>query len=82
MGDDLAITSLPGDGDATAARLGDKDLFFADADVNTDTLLAPIAGGVEIFEQLDRQRVQSSFASVLLCPMEQRCVRTVAAALR
>jgi concanavalin A-like lectin/glucanase superfamily protein/putative amidase-like protein len=52
VGDDLAVTHLPGDQDAAAARMGDKDLFFAETDDDTDTLLAPIAGGVEIFEQL------------------------------
>jgi YD repeat-containing protein len=51
IGSELAV-DLPGDDSAEAVRFGDKDLFFPNTDTATDTLVAPIAGGVEIFNQL------------------------------
>ena len=39
-------------GDHDAELLGDKNLFIPETDIDTDTLVAPIAGGVEVFEQL------------------------------
>ena len=52
VGESLAIDELPGNGSVAATRFGDKDLFFANSDTATDTLVSPIARGVEIFEQL------------------------------
>ena len=43
---------LPASDDRGAKPLGDKNLFYPETDTATDTLLAPVAGGVEVFEQL------------------------------
>jgi sugar lactone lactonase YvrE len=43
---------LPANADRDAEPLGDKNLFIPETDTATDTLIAPIAGGVEVFEQL------------------------------
>jgi sugar lactone lactonase YvrE len=43
---------LPASGDHDAELLGDKNLFIPETDIDTDTLVAPIAGGAEVFEQL------------------------------
>ncbi len=43
---------LPTSGDHDAEPLGDKNLFIPETETATDTLIAPIAGGVEVFEQL------------------------------
>jgi YD repeat-containing protein len=43
---------LPTSGDHAVEPLGDKNLFIAEAETDTDTLIAPTAAGVEVFEQL------------------------------
>jgi sugar lactone lactonase YvrE len=43
---------LPSSGDHSAQILGGKSLFYPETEVATDTLIAPIAGGIEVFEQL------------------------------
>ena len=44
--------ALPASDDHAAEPLGDKNLFYPETDTATDTLVSPIAGGVEVFEQL------------------------------
>jgi hypothetical protein len=48
----IAVDDLPGSDGSDARRFGDSDLFYAETDAATDTLLSPTTGGVEIFEQL------------------------------
>jgi len=48
--DGLAITALGAEGQAQ--RLGSKDIYFPEAQTDTDLLVAPIASGVELFDQL------------------------------
>ncbi|HEX5376365.1 MAG TPA: DUF6531 domain-containing protein [Solirubrobacterales bacterium] len=43
---------LPSSNDHSAQSLGDKNLFYPETETATDTLVSPIAGGVEVFEQL------------------------------
>jgi tripartite motif-containing protein 71 len=43
---------LPASNDHAAETLGDKNLFIPETETATDTLIAPTAGGVEVFEQL------------------------------
>jgi hypothetical protein len=43
---------LPSSDDHQAAPLGEANLFIPEAETSTDTLLSPIAGGVEVSEQL------------------------------
>jgi Concanavalin A-like lectin/glucanases superfamily/Putative amidase domain len=43
---------LPSDDDHEAVPLGEENLFIPETERSTDTLLSPIAGGVEISEQL------------------------------
>jgi YD repeat-containing protein len=43
---------LPSDNDHSAQGLGDKNLFYPATETTTDTLVSPIAAGVEVFEQL------------------------------
>lgn len=67
LGGGVALADLPG-GDASATRLGDKNLFFAETDTTTDTLLAPIASGVEVFEQLRSTESPEQFRYGLSLP--------------
>ncbi|HEY5709159.1 MAG TPA: DUF6531 domain-containing protein [Solirubrobacterales bacterium] len=43
---------LPSGNDHSAQGLGDKNLFYPETETATDTVISPIAGGVEVFEQL------------------------------
>jgi len=43
---------LPTSNDRSAQVLGEKNLFYPETDTATDTLVSPIAAGVEVFEQL------------------------------
>ena len=43
---------LPADVDSPATRLGEMNLFYAETETATDTLVAPRATGVEVFSQL------------------------------
>jgi YD repeat-containing protein len=52
LGDGLGFKDLPGDPGVSSARFGDKDLFFSESATDTDTLIAPLSFGVEVFEQL------------------------------
>lgn len=44
--------ALSASDDHPAEPLGDKNLFYPETDTATDTLVAPVSGGVEVFEQL------------------------------
>ncbi len=68
VGEELAISSLPGNGDVSATRFGDKDLFFANTDVDTDTFVAPLARSVEVFQQLRSPRSPEQFRYGLTLP--------------
>lgn len=43
---------MPTANDHEAEALGEMNLFYPETETSTDTLVSPIAGGVEIFEQL------------------------------
>jgi hypothetical protein len=68
IGEELAISSLPGDGAVSAARLGDKDLFFGNTDTDTDTFVAPLTSGVEVFEQIRSPKSPEQFDFGLSLP--------------
>jgi YD repeat-containing protein len=68
IGSELAISSLPGDGEVTATRFGDKDLFLGNTDTNTDTFIAPLARSVEVFEQLRSPKSPEQFRFGLSLP--------------
>lgn len=65
---EVAVSSLPGSGEVAATRFGDKDLFFANTDTDTDTFLAPLATGVEIFQQLRSPKSPEVFRYGLTLP--------------
>ncbi|MGB7685840.1 MAG: Ig-like domain-containing protein, partial [Solirubrobacterales bacterium] len=64
----IAVTDLPGDGDPSAHRFGDKDLFFPESGIETDTLVSPLTGGVEIFQQLRSPESPEQFRYQLSLP--------------
>src|SRR6476646_2413762 len=49
---EVTISDLPGDGAPQASRLGDLDLFYPETATDTDTLIAPVSSGLEVFDQL------------------------------
>jgi YD repeat-containing protein len=59
---------LPASDDHPAEPLGDKNLFYPETDTATDTLVSPIAGGVEIFEQLRSPESPEQFSFALNLP--------------
>ena len=68
VSEELAISSLPGDTEVSATRFGDKDLFFANAETDTDTFLAPLARSVEVFQQLRSPKSPEQFRYGLTLP--------------
>jgi len=70
VGEELAISGLPGDNGVSATRFGDKDLFYANADTDTDTFVAPLARGVEVFQQLRSPKSPEQFRYGLSLPKE------------
>lgn len=68
LGDGIGIASLPGDQAVPAQRFGDKDLFLANSDSDTDTFIAPLSGGIEIFEQLRSPESPEQFRFGLSLP--------------
>jgi hypothetical protein len=44
--------NLPTSSDHEAESIGDLNLFYPDTQTTTDTLISPVADGVEVFEQL------------------------------
>ncbi|HEV7562834.1 MAG TPA: DUF6531 domain-containing protein, partial [Solirubrobacterales bacterium] len=59
---------LPASGNSVAEPLGDKNLFYPETDTATDTLVAPIAGGVEVFEQLRSPESPEEFRFPIALP--------------
>lgn len=43
---------LPASDDHEAVRIGQMTLFYPETETDTDTVVAPVSGGVEVFEQL------------------------------
>jgi YD repeat-containing protein len=68
IGDELAISELPGNAEVAASRYGDTDLFFANSDTDTDTFIATLTKGVEIFEQLRSPKSPEQFRYGLTLP--------------
>ncbi|HYJ22213.1 MAG TPA: NHL repeat-containing protein, partial [Solirubrobacterales bacterium] len=68
VGDGLGVTSLSGNPEVSATRFGDKDLFFANTDTDTDTFIAPLAKGVEVFQQLRSPKSPEQFRFALTLP--------------
>jgi len=64
----VSIADLPGTADVPGTFLGNENLFFAETDPSTDTLLAPIARGVELFEQLRSPASPEEFRYTLSFP--------------
>jgi YD repeat-containing protein len=60
--------ALPASDDHGAEPLGDKNLFYPQTDTSTDTLLAPVAGGVEVFEQLRSPESPEQFSFAISLP--------------
>ncbi len=61
--------ALPASDDHAAEPLGDKNLFYPETDTATDTLVSPIAGGVEVFEQLRSPESPEQFSFALSLPV-------------
>jgi YD repeat-containing protein len=59
---------LPTSDDHSAEPLGDKNLFYPETNTATDTLVSPIAGGVEVFEQLRSSESPEQFSFKLSLP--------------
>ncbi|HVO55610.1 MAG TPA: NHL repeat-containing protein, partial [Solirubrobacterales bacterium] len=59
---------LPASDDHAASALGDKNLFYPETAVDTDTLVSPLAGGVEVFEQLRSPASPQQFSFTLGVP--------------
>ena len=59
---------LPASDDHAAEPLGEMNLFMPETETTTDTLLAPRAGGVEVFEQLRSPESPERFSFNLSLP--------------
>ncbi len=59
---------LPSGNDHSAQSLGDKNLFYPETETATDTLISPISGGVEVFEQLRSPQSPEQFSFALDLP--------------
>ena len=59
---------LPTSNDHEAVPLGEENLFFLETERSTDTLLSPVAGGVEISEQLRSRESPDRFSFELELP--------------
>jgi hypothetical protein len=59
---------LPANDDHEAVPLGEANLFIPEAETSTDTLLSPIAGGVEVSEQLRSAEAPEEFSFGLELP--------------
>lgn len=59
---------LPASDDHAAEPLGEMNLFIPESETATDTLLAPRAGGVEVFEQLRSPESPERFSFNLNLP--------------
>ena len=63
---------LPTSDDHGAEPLGDMNLFYPETETATDTLVAPKAGGVEVFEQLRSPESPERFSFALNLPKEAK----------
>jgi len=61
---------LPASDDHGAEPLGEMNLFYPETETATDTLIAPKAGGVEVFEQLRSPESPERFSFPLNLPKE------------
>lgn len=68
IGTQLTVDGLPGDPETPATKFESTDLFFAGSDVATDTIVAPISHGVEVFEQLRSPESPEEFGFGLSLP--------------
>src|SRR3954468_66515 len=59
---------LPGEHPNPAEQLGDLNLFYPETETTTDTLAAPLAGGVELFEQIRSPESPEQFRYELSLP--------------
>jgi sugar lactone lactonase YvrE len=59
---------LPAQADHEAVQFGDKNVFYPETDVATDTLVAPLTDGVEVFEQLRAPDSPEQFRFALQLP--------------
>jgi streptogramin lyase len=50
--DGIGITAIGADGESEAMPFGEKNIFYADTQTDTDVMVSPVAGGVEISNQL------------------------------
>ena len=69
---------LPGSTDHSAQTLGDKNLFYSETETATDTLISPISGGVEVFEQLRSPQSPEEFSFALNLPVGATLVESEA----
>jgi sugar lactone lactonase YvrE len=60
--------AIPTGADRGAEALGDENLFYPETASATDTLVSPIAGGVEVFEQLRSPESPEQFRFALGLP--------------
>ncbi len=67
LGEELKV-GLPATGDHEAIPLGEENLFIPETETSTDTLLSPIADGVEISEQLRSEESPEVFSFNLELP--------------
>jgi hypothetical protein len=63
---------LPVSDDHEAQPLGEMNLFYPETEQTTDTLIAPTAGGVEVFEQLRSPESPEEFRLPLVLPEQAR----------
>ena len=66
--DEEVAVRMPAADAVEAIALGDKSLFYPETLTTTDTLVAPIAAGVEVFEQLRSVESPEQFRYALSLP--------------
>lgn len=65
---------LPAGNDHEAQPLGEMNLFFPETEPTTDTMVAAIGGGVEVFEQLRSPESPEEFRFPLSLPGQARVI--------
>ena len=76
----LAVTPVGAGETVGARRFGEKDILFPEINEDTDLLVSPLAGGVELFDQLRSPGSPEPCNSPLSYPMGQRSFQTAALA--
>jgi streptogramin lyase len=71
LGEEVKV-GLPASDDHEAVPLGEENLFIPETETSTDTLLSPIADGVEISEQLRSEKSPEDFPFDLELPQGAR----------